>query len=157
MATLRRSVVQPNAGLYASARTKKVFGPNAIISGVTTPGTLTILSTDATGAGNAVVAFRVPAGFIATGINMTVPDMDTATTLTISVGDSGSAGRLVSASTVGQAGGSVTALAGTGSYYLFTADTDILVTFPAASAGFPAAATSLNITNFFLEGFVGWP
>ena len=156
MAT-RRAVVQPNAGLYASARTKKVFGPNSIVSGVTTPGTLTVLNTDVTGAGNVVVAFRVPAGFIATGINMTVPDLDTGTTLTISVGDSVTPGRLISASTIGQAGGTVSTLAGTGSYYLYTADTDILVTFPVASTGIPASATSANITNFFLEGFVGFP
>jgi hypothetical protein len=145
------------AGNYSSARTKKVLGPNAFIGGVHVPGSLVVLNTDVTGAGNAVVAFRVPAGFVATGINMTVPDMDTGTTLTISVGDSGSAGRLVSASTVGQAGGSVTSLAASGSYYQFPVDTDILVTFPAASTAIPSSATSATITNFFLEGFVAFP
>src|SRR6516162_5978393 len=131
MAT-RRAQVQPMAGLYASARTKKVLGPNTIVGGIYQPGTITVLNSDVTGAGNVVVAFRVPAGFIATGINITVPDLDTGTTLTISVGDSVTPGRLISASTIGQAGGTVSTLAGTGSYYLYTADTDILVTFPAA-------------------------
>ena len=156
MAT-RRAQVQPMAGLYASARTKKVLGPNTIVGGIYQPGTITVLNSDVTGAGNVVVAFRVPAGFIATGINMTVPDLDTGTTLTISVGDAGSAARLVAASTVGQAGGSVTSLAATGQYYQFPVDTDILLTFPAASTAIPASATSANITNFFLEGFVALP
>jgi len=156
MAT-RRAQVQPMAGLYASARTKKVLGPNTIVGGVYQPGTITVLNSDVTGAGNVVVAFRVPAGFIATGINMTVPDLDTGTTLTISVGDATIAGRLVLASTVGQAGGSVTSLATTGQYYQYTVDTDILLTFPAASTAIPASATSANITNFFLEGFVALP
>jgi hypothetical protein len=127
------------AGSQGFARTRKVYGVAS----------LAIATADLTGAGNQVAAFMVPKDFVCTGINMTVPDMDTGTTLTISVGDAGNNARLVSASTAGQAGGSITALAAAGVYYQFPTDTEILVTFPAVGT------TAGSITNFYLEGFIG--
>jgi hypothetical protein len=138
MAT-RRAYQQPMAGAEGFAGTRKVIGVASVP--IATADLVT---------GGVVIPFVVPPGFVCTGINMTVPDMDTGATLTISVGDSGSAARLVSASTAGQAGGSITALAATGQYYKFPVQTEILITFPAG----PAGATAGSITNFYLEGFV---
>jgi hypothetical protein len=128
------------AGGEGFARTRKVLGVAS----------LAILATDLV-TGGQVGAFIVPAGFVLTGINATIPDMDTGATLTISIGDAANNARLVAASTAGQAGGSITTLAAAGQYYAFLADTEILVTFPAG----PVGATAGNITNFYLEGFMG--
>lgn len=138
--SIRRAERQPIAGNEGFARTRKVLGVAS----------LPILATDLV-TGNQVGAFLVPAGFVLTGINATIPDMDTGATLTISIGDAANNARLVSASTAGQAGGAITTLAAGAAYYAFPADTEILVTFPAG----PAGATAGSITNFYLEGFNG--
>ncbi len=71
--------------------------------------------------------FKVPAGFRVLGAILEASDMDTngSPTLTLNVGDSGSASRLFSASTVGQAGTSAVATAVSGIFYQYTAETTI--------------------------------
>lgn len=140
MATLRRAYTQPMAGAQGFARTRKVFGVPI----------LGILAADVGTINNQVAAFIVPKDFVVTGINATVPSL-AASALTISIGDANNNARLVSASTAGVAGGNLTALAAGGAYFQFAVDTEILLTFPAAGVT-PAAG---NITNFYLEGFIG--
>ncbi|MBR0868925.1 hypothetical protein JQ633_01035 [Bradyrhizobium tropiciagri] len=139
---LRIGYSQPQAGPQGFARTKKVFG-----------GTVNILAADLVTT-NQVALFRVPAGFVAQGLFASATDMDTngSPTLTLNIGDSGSAARLLSASNIGQAGTSTSTIATTGSYYQFTADTDILLQ-PAANAATAAAGT----ITVYLEGFMANP
>jgi hypothetical protein len=80
-------------------------------------------------------------------------DMDTngTPTLTLNVGDSGSATRLFSASTVGQAGTLSSAIATAGGDYLYTAKT--LVTGVAANNAATGAAGTVTLTVFYtVEG-----
>lgn len=138
MAT-RTDFVQPQAGSQGFARTGKTFGRR-----------VSFLTTDL--ALNSVVeAFMVPAGFTVTGIIAVASDMDTngTPTLALSVGDSGSATRHLSSSTIGQAGTSTQTLAATGLLYTYTADTKILVT--ASTAAATAAAGTLDL---YLQGFM---
>lgn len=140
----RVAYTQPQAGPQGFARTKKVFG-----------GTVNILTTDL--ALNAVTAIaRVPAGFVLQGIYTAPSDMDTNGTPTVvfTIGDSGSANRLVVAAngTGAQTGAINTTLASTGSYYQFTVDTDILMTITTGAA--TAAAGTMTC---YLEGFMANP
>ena len=133
---------QPQAGPQGFARTKKVFG-----------GTVSLATTDlVTTAQTAIM--RVPAGFVVTNIYALASDMDSdgTPTLAFNLGDSGSAARLLSASTIGQAGTSTTSLAAAGLYYQFTADTDIILQ-PSANA---ATAVAGTLTTY-LEGFMANP
>jgi hypothetical protein len=107
---------------------------------------------------NTVTLFRVPKGFTVTGFRVDATDMDSngSPAVTLSIGDAGSAGRFVAASTIAQAGGTVTGnIATTGStlspgmFYKFTADTDILATFPAGSATAVAGTILVH-----LEGYI---
>ena len=152
MAVVRKAYQQPAAGQYASARIRKVLGPNLTSAGTTTPGSLAVTVADFNTSGNSVSVFRVPAGFTVTGLNVTLPALDSGATLTLSLGDAASLTRFLNASTVGRAGGSITALAG-GSYFTYPVDTDILLTSTAAATT-GAAGT---ITNFYLEGFIAAP
>jgi hypothetical protein len=138
MAT-RRAYAQPQQGSNAFARTKKVYGV-AI---------LPILSTDVGTINNVVACFIVPKDFVIQTITFTAPSL-AASALTLSIGDALVPARLVSASTIGVAGGTVTTLAAGGQYYQYPADTEIQLLVAAAGVT-PAAG---NITNFYLEGFI---
>lgn len=134
----RRIWTPPQVGL-GEARTKRVLG-----------GTFAILSADVGTINNTVELFVAPAGFVVTNIAAYSTDMDTGgPTLTLSLGDSGSAARFLSASTIGQAGTSVLVLASTGQNYQFLVDT-VIVLLVAAAATTPAAGT-LTV-NF--EGYI---
>jgi hypothetical protein len=136
MAT-RTAITQPQTGLLGEARTMKAIG-----------GRTAILTTDNV-TGNIVEAFIAPAGFTVTGIAAAASDLDAGTNaMTISVGDAGSGTRFLSASTIGQAGTNVVALATTGVLFTFTADTKILITFT-LGATVPAAGT----IDLYLLGF----
>lgn len=136
---IRVAYRQPQTGGQGFSRTKKVLG-----------GTTALATTDVNQTTNSVALFRVPAGFIATGIYAVATDMDTGTpALTFNLGDAGNASRFLAGSTIGQAGTSVAALAAAGLYYEFTADTDILLACGVAAA--TAAAGSITV---YLEGFM---
>jgi hypothetical protein len=128
---------QPQAGGQGYARTMKTFGRK-----------VTMKTTDL--ALNAVVAaFKVPAGFTVTGIIASATDMDSGTpALALSVGDSGSATRHLSSSTIGQAGTSTQTLASTGLLYQYTAETEILITTSTAAATAVAGTVDLYLTGF---------
>lgn len=139
---IRYAYTQPQAGPQGFARTKKVFG-----------GTVNLLTTDLVTTAQTAVC-RVPAGFVVQAIYAAATDMDTngTPTLALNIGDSGSAARFMSASTIGQAGTSSTTLAAAGSYYQFPTDTDILLQ-PSANAATAAAGT----LTVYLEGFMANP
>lgn len=103
--------------------------------------------------GNTVGAFRVPAGFCVTGIIASSTDLDAGTNaMTISVGDAALATRFLNASVIGQAGTFVTAFttpALTNLLWLYTVDTEILITFT-LGATVPAAGT----IDLYLVGFM---
>jgi hypothetical protein len=83
----------------------------------------------------------VPANFRLLGATLEATDMDTGgPTLTLNVGDAGSATRLFSASTVAQAGTASSALATTGQGYKYTAKT-LITGIAQANATTPAAGT----------------
>lgn len=135
----RVAYTQPQQGGQGFARTKKVFG-----------GAIALLTTDEV-TGNTVALMRVPAGFIVTGVYLALTDIDSngSPTTAVTLGDAGSANRLVASSTIGQAGGSTTTLQSGGLYYQYTADTDILLTFGTGSATAVAGTCTC-----YLEGFM---
>ncbi|MGH8678696.1 MAG: hypothetical protein ACREUQ_10140 [Burkholderiales bacterium] len=87
--------------------------------------------------------FYLPAGARVIGATLEATDMDTGgPTLTLNIGDAGSAARLFSASTVAQAGTLSSAIAVTGQGHQFTSKTLITGT-AAANATTPAAGTAM--------------
>lgn len=93
---------------------------------------------------------RVPKGFILTGFRFRIGDADSngAPAYVFSIGDAGSANRIATTQTTGQAGGEITALNDTGFLYEFTADTDILLTSTTAAATAQAAAFKIALQGY---------
>jgi hypothetical protein len=92
--------------------------------------------------------FYLPAGARIVGAILESTDMDTGgPTITINVGDAGSAARLFSASTVAQAGTLSSAIATTGMGYTYTAKT-LITAVAQANATTPAAGT-LSLTVYY--------
>jgi len=95
--------------------------------------------------------FKVPANFTVVSVDAYATDMDTggSPALVFSVGDSGSASRVIATSTAAQAGGAPTIGVATIIGYQFTAETEILLTCTTAAA--TAAAGTLTL---FLNGYI---
>lgn len=89
--------------------------------------------------------FKVPNGFTVVDLLGKITDVDTnaAPALVFDIGDAGAAGRFLSGSTAGQAGGALGAIAVAGLNYTFTADTEIV--FKATTAAATAAAGTLTV------------
>lgn len=98
-----------------------------------------------------VSLFKVPANFTVVSAVVQVTDMDTngSPAIAFSIGDSGSASRVVSASTAAQAGGAATINVAAITGYQFTAETEIVWTTTTASAT-PAAGT----VTIYLIGYI---
>ena len=88
----------------------------------------------------------VPAGARIVGVRLAASDCDSGTTLTMSVGDTGSTARFISASTIGQAGGVTTTMVAAGVGYKYTAATQINVLIAAAATGAGAATEQVCLT-----------
>lgn len=87
---------------------------------------------------------RVPAGARITGVTLKTSDLDTSTGIVLDVGDSGARDRLIDGATIGQTGGTSTALvSSTGNFYKYTTETVITVLVQVAATG--TAATSGTI------------
>jgi hypothetical protein len=140
---IRIAYKQPQAGAQGFARTRKVIGGAASVGGVNA-NDLTL---------NAQTAlFRVPKDFVITGwFGPNIPKLDSGAALVINIGDIGNTARLLSASTIGQAGGALPAIAAGALYYQYPADTDVLMTVGTAAAG---AQASPNPVTIYLEGFI---
>lgn len=101
----------------------------------------TVTCTAAPSTADTINFFDLPAGARVHHAVLTATDMDTGgPTLTLNVGDSGSANRLFAASTVAQAGTMSSAVATTGIGYLYTSRTRI-TGVAQANATTPAAGT----------------
>ncbi|PBB75203.1 hypothetical protein CK227_10450 [Mesorhizobium sp. WSM4308] len=139
MAT-RQDYGQPQTGGQGFARTNKTFGRR-----------VNLLAADLVTA-NVVSAFKVPAGFVVTGIIAVSSDVDTngTPTVALSVGDAGSSVRYLSSSAIGQAGTSTQTLASTGLLFVNTAETEILVTVTTGSATAAAGTLDLYLNGFML-------
>jgi hypothetical protein len=93
--------------------------------------------------------FTLPKGARIVNAILEATDMDTGgPTLTINIGDSGSATRLFSASTVGQAGTAAQATAVTAFGYQYTADT--VITGTAGTNATTGAAGSVYLTVLYV-------
>lgn len=132
----RKDWGQPQAGLQGEARTRKLFGRTVTIS----------VADNVTG--NTVGAFMVPAGFTVTGIFGSATDMDSGAAMLITVGDSGSANRLVT-SVSAQAAITSFTLAAAGLLYTYPTDTEVLITIATQ-----AATAVAGTVTFYLEGFI---
>jgi len=101
---------------------------------------------------NTIGAFRVPAGFLVTGIIAAATDIDTGTAaVTLSVGDAGSGTRYLNASTIGQAGTTTQTLAATGLLFQNTVDTEILITITLQSATAVAGTLALYLIGVMAQ------
>lgn len=130
---------QPQVGGQGFANTGKTLGR-----------VVTLLAADLV-TGNTVGAFMVPAGFTVTGINAVATDMDSGAALTLSVGDAALGTRFLSASTVGQAGGVVTAFttpSATNVLWKYTVDTEIVVTCTLQGSSSVAGTLALYLIGF---------
>jgi hypothetical protein len=134
----RKDWGQPQQGGQGFARTRKTYGR-----------TVAIGTTDNV-TNNTVGAFMVPAGFVVTGIIAVATDMDSngSPAMSISVGDSGSAARYLSASNIGQAGTSTTTLASTGLLYKNTVDSEVLITIATQAATAVAGTVDLRLDGY---------
>jgi len=94
--------------------------------------------------------FKVPAGARITGVTLKTSDLDTggSPAIVLDVGDSGDTDRLIDGATVGQAGGTSSALvSSTGQFYQYTAETMISVLVQAAPAtGATTGTVELSVT-----------
>lgn len=135
--TYRKDWGQPQIGPQGFARINKTIGRTVALA-------VADLVT-----GNTVGAFMVPKGFVVTGIIAVATDMDSGSAaLTLSVGDSGSGTRYLSASTIGQAGTTTQTLATTGLLYENTADTEILITVTLQPATAVAGTVDLRLVGY---------
>lgn len=122
-----------------TAATKKQprsgVGPQTVTQTYTLTGALALNDT--------IDMFVLPANHSALDFILSTTDLDTdgAPTITLDVGDSGSAARYISASTVGQAGGVQRMVLHAAHGYTPTSDTTIVVKVSAAPATGAAAGT----------------
>lgn len=133
----RKAYGQPQAGAQGFARTMKCYGEDIAIE----TGDLALNKT--------VALFTVPAGFVVTGVQATVTDMDSGSaTLTFDIGDAGDADRFVAAATTAQAGGTTTTLATAGVLYKFDEETEIVWTTHAAAATAVAGTAKVRLIGY---------
>lgn len=109
-----------------------------------------VACTAAPSTSDALQFFYLPAGARVVSATLEATDMDTnvSPTLTLNIGDSGSASRLFSASTVGQAGTAAAATAVGGLGYKYTSKT--LITGVAANNAATGAAGSVYLTVLYV-------
>jgi hypothetical protein len=136
----RTAIKQPAPGGEGFARTMKVLG-----------GAFVSVPADTVLNAQSIIAI-VPAGFVLQSISGTIPKLDNGAGLVLNIGDALSGNRLVSASTVGQAGGAVPALPGGAVGYAYPADTPIIMT---ATTGAATPITASIAGTFYLQGYMG--
>lgn len=149
MATWNSDQITANSGL-TSVQGQKVF-PSPAVSGGLVALRYSITSTAAFANGDVLNFGVAPKGFRVLYGALESSDIDTngSPTVTINIGDSGSASRFFSAATVGQAGGVTTTLAAAGNDYQFTDDTLIVGAFGAGPATGAIGTISVTLTGRF--------
>ena len=89
---------------------------------------------------------RVPAGARIVGVTFKSSDLDTSTGIVLDVGDASDTDRLIDGATIGQAGGTSTALvSSTGQFYKYTTETVISVLVQVAATGTAATSGTLEL------------
>jgi hypothetical protein len=111
--------------------------------------TVTLTATDLV-TGNTVEAFRVPAGFMTTGIFAVATDMDSGAAMLLNIGDAASASRYFSGLNT-QAAITTQTLAATGLLFLNTVDTTIIITIGTQAAGALAGTVALYLSGFMAQ------
>ena len=134
----------------SSAYTNKAPFPSHGIAGDVKVAYADVSCTAAPSTSDTINFFYLPANARIVMAVLESTDMDTngSPTLTLNVGDSGSASRLFSASTVGQAGTLSTAIATAGQGYKTTAKT--LITGTAQANAATGAAGTVSLTVFYV-------
>lgn len=96
---------------------------------------------------------KLPKNARVVGVTLNANDCDTGTSLTLDVGDAADDNRLISAATIGQAGGVSTALVvTTGMIWKTTAETEIVVSAAAASAGSASTTQMISLkVDYIIE------
>jgi len=112
---------------------------------------MSLTSTAAFANGDVLNFGMVPKGFRLLYACLESTDIDTngSPTVTINIGDSGSATRIFSGSTIGQAGGITNTQATTGNGFLFTSDTLIVGAFGAGPATGAIGTIDLTLIGRF--------
>jgi len=136
--TYRRDWAQPQVGPMGFVGSQKVIGRVVNVS----------VADNVTG--NTIGAFKVPAGFTATGVIMTVTDMDSGAAGLIAIGDAASSTRYIASTSI-QAASTVTTLAATGLLFLNTVDTEILITIATQSGTAVAGTVTLYLIGFMAQ------
>ena len=142
--SIRIAYANQQAGGYGWAHVQKTFG-----------GMFTVKAADLV-SGNGIAFCIVPPDFVVTSVYGTIPKMDTnaSPTLILQLGDNGSANRFLSASTLGQTGGSIPNLFGNFAFkypgVIQGQHNQIILSFT-ASAATAAAGTPV----IYIDGFLG--
>lgn len=91
---------------------------------------------------------RVPKGAVILGAHLLSTDIDTngSAAVVLAVGDSGSAARLITGATVGQAGGLTTTLAATGYAFQYTTETPVQIKVTTAPGTAAAGTLTYGVT-----------
>jgi hypothetical protein len=149
MATWNSDQITANGGL-TSTQSSRVF-PGPANSGGHIDLRYSITSTSAFNSADVLNFGVAPKGFRILGAVLESTDIDTngSPTVTINVGDAGSASRIFSAATIGQAGGVTSTIAAAGNDFQFTDDTMIVGAFAAGPATGAIGTISLTLTGRF--------
>jgi len=112
---------------------------------------MSLTSTAAFANGDVLNFGMVPKGFRLLYASIKTTDLDTngTPTVTINIGDSGSATRIFTGSTIGQAGGVTNASNTAGNGYLYTSDTLIVGAFGAGPATGAVGTIELTLIGRF--------
>lgn len=99
-----------------------------------------------------IAMFKVPAGFRVLRVVLSSDDVSSAGDVTMSVGDSDTAARFISASIIGQAGGMIDSYDAAygvraGFCYQYTSDTEIIVTIAAGATGTTSGTIKLMMVG----------
>ena len=124
-----------------AAATAPVVGPRGNVS-VDIVATLSLATGDQT-LNSVHQMVKVPKNFTVTDVTLVAADLDGATAAVLAVGDTGSANRYITGSTIAQAGGMARATAGLG--YTYTAASTIDVKFTTAPGTPQAGAITVIV------------
>lgn len=127
----------------------KTYGPGVARQPVSIVAIVAVATGMIDNANDEVGLFWVPKGFVVTGINFTVTDMDSSTGLLFDVGDDGLEARLLAAVS-GQAVATFATVAATGLLYKYTART-LIKAYVNAAATTGVAGTIKAILHGFVD------
>lgn len=125
------------------------YGPGPARSVLVACATKALATTELDNANDDTEMFWLPKNAVVVGVFLRVTDMDSGAALLFDVGDSGDEDRLLAAVS-GQAAGTTNALATTGCFYKYTADTKIVL-YVNTAAGTAVAGTAYLAVFYFVD------